>query len=74
MNDETIPTTYGSWCHCITVKCSLALTTAYVAQRLVALRDERDAHTRELRRLYGEQHYQNLLTWFERAQREPGGA
>jgi hypothetical protein len=72
MTDEIIPTTYASWRHCITVKCGLALTPDYIAARLAALHDEQDAHTCELRRLYGEPHYRSLLAWFAQAQREAG--
>lgn len=71
MNEEIIPTSYASWRRCITVNCGLALTPDFVAARLAALRDERNPHTRELRRLYGDAHHRNLLAWFTQAQSEP---
>ncbi len=74
MNDEIIPSSYAAWQHCITVKCGIALTPSYIAQRLNALQNERDPHTRQLRKLYGEDHYQNLLRWFARAQQEAASA
>ena len=67
---ETIPTSYESWRHCITQTCGLALTPDYIATRLAALRDERDAHTRDFRRIYGEAHLHATLGWLESAQRE----
>ena len=70
ISDEIIPTSYASWRHCIEQKCGLALTPDYIATRLAALRDERDAHTREFRRLYGEPHLRATVAWFERAQTE----
>jgi|688.fasta_scaffold214407_2 hypothetical protein len=68
--DETIPTSYASWRHCIEKECGLALTPTYIATRLAALRDERDAHTREFRRIYGEPHLRAVIGWFERAETE----
>jgi hypothetical protein len=68
MPDEIIPTSYASWRHCIEKKCGLALTPDYIATRLAALRDSRDAHTREFTRLYGESHLRATIGWFERAQ------
>ena len=70
MTENIIPTTYAEWRHCIEKKCGLALTPDYIAARLAALRDERDAHTREFRRLYGEPHLRATVAWFERAQTE----
>ncbi|AOS43827.1 hypothetical protein Verru16b_00885 [Lacunisphaera limnophila] len=72
MNDEIIPSTYAGWRHCITVKCGIELSPAFVTARLAALNDTNDPHTRELRRLYGEAHHRNLLVWFSQAQRELG--
>ena len=67
---ETIPTSYENWRLCITQKCKIALTPAYIAGRLAALRDESDASTREFRRIYGEPHHRAVIGWFERAQSE----
>lgn len=74
MTDEILPTTYPAWHHCITVKCGIPLTSFYITQRLDALQNERDPHTRQLRKLYGEAHYQNLLRWFAQAQQETASA
>lgn len=67
---ETIPSSYESWRHCIEKKCGLSLTPDYIAARLTALRDERDAHTRDFLRVYGEPHLRATVAWFERAQSE----
>lgn len=71
MNDTIIPTTYAEWRHCIEKKCGLPLTPDYVAARLAALRDPKDAHTRDFLRIYGEPHLRATIAWFERAQTEP---
>jgi hypothetical protein len=70
IHDETIPTSYASWRHCIEQKCQLALTPDYIATRLAALRDARDTHTREFLRVYGDPHRRTVIGWFERAQSE----
>ena len=62
-----IPTTYESWVRCITIGCGLELTPDYIAQRLEALRDERDEHTARFQALYGPQHVQRVISWFELA-------
>ena len=74
MNDEIIPSSYAAWHHCITVKCGIALTPDYVAKRIQALHNERDPHTSQLRKLYGEDHHQNLLRWFAQARQETSPA
>jgi hypothetical protein len=71
MTASLIPSNYAEWRHCIEKKCGLALTPDYIATRLAALRDDRDAHTREFRRLYGEAHLHATIAWFTRAQQEP---
>jgi hypothetical protein len=70
MTDETIPTTYAGWRHCIENKCRQPLTRDYVTARLAALRDTDDAHTRAFIRLYGEPQRQTTIAWFERARSE----
>jgi hypothetical protein len=71
MTASLIPSNYAEWRHCIEKKCGLALTPDYIATRLAALRDDRDAHTREFRRIYGEAHLRATIAWFTRAQQEP---
>ena len=73
MTENIIPTTYAEWRYCIEKKCGLALTPDYIAARLAALRDERDTHTGEFHRLYGEPHLRATIGWFERAHAEALG-
>lgn len=67
---EIIPRNYQGWRECITVRCQLALTGGYIAQRLRALGDPCDRHTSEFTRLYGGAHRQRVVGWFERARAE----
>lgn len=69
-NDEIFPTSYENWRRCIVEKCRCPLTADYIAQRLAALRDPANAHTRDFLRVYGAAHLQTVIGWFERAQRE----
>jgi len=69
-----IPQTYAQWRHCITVECGIALTAAYIGQRLSVWRDAQSDETQRFRRLYGDQHWQAVREWFERAGREIGVA
>ena len=49
-----IPASYGEWRHCITEVCGLALTEAFIHQRLAALENPDDYMTRNVIALYGE--------------------
>lgn len=62
-----IPRTYDQWQHCITVECGLALTPAFVAERLTVWRNAQSEETLRFRRLYGDQHWQAVTAWFEQA-------
>ena len=44
-HNDVVPRTYEQWRHCITVDCGMALTPAYIEQRLHALRDDNDDAT-----------------------------
>lgn len=66
-----LPENYEQWVHCITVDCDIALTPAFVAQRLATLRDApQSQETSRFRRSYGDRHWQKVIDWFERAERE----
>ncbi len=67
-----IPQTFEQWRHCIVVDCGLALSQAYVSERIAAWRDDGSAETVRFRRLYGDEHWRSVLGWFERAARELG--
>jgi hypothetical protein len=61
---------YDAWVTCITVDCGIPLTPDYIEKRLSALRDESDAHTERFLKMYGEEHLERVIGWFERAREE----
>lgn len=65
-----IPHNYADWLRCITVDCGIQLTSTYVAERLHELTDAKHLKTVEFTRLYGQQHTQNVVRWFEQVQNE----
>ncbi|RFA25768.1 hypothetical protein CAI21_18565 [Alkalilimnicola ehrlichii] len=71
--DELIPSSYESWRYCIEEKCGIELTERYLRDRIEALADERDEYTRRYRRLYGDQQWQRVRSWFEKALQETIG-
>ncbi|WP_104402411.1 hypothetical protein [Vibrio penaeicida] len=70
MTTSVIPRNFNEWRHCITVECGISLTPDYIEKRIQALHSEKDEHTRQFVRLYGEQYKQQVVTWFERAKAE----
>ena len=62
--------TYDDWKHCITVLCGIPLTSAYVEDRLAALRDHADHGTQKFIAAWGEAHRERVIGWFEQAERE----
>lgn len=69
METSVIPQNYEEWKHCIIVECGLELTPEYISERISSLQNERDHYTQQFVRLYGQQHYQNVLGWFMQAQK-----
>lgn len=69
MTSPVIPETYAQWRHCITVECGIALTRAFVDERLAALRVPVGEEGRRFVQLYGEAHLQRVRAWFEEARR-----
>jgi len=63
-----IPHTYADWLRCITVDCRIQLTADYIRERLTEMSDLKHPKTVEFTRLYGQQHTDNVLRWFEQAQ------
>ena len=59
-----LPQTYEQWHHCIRVECGLELTPTYIAERISALNDKKNAHTQRFVKLYGEEHLQRVIAWF----------
>ncbi|MES1947516.1 hypothetical protein C84B14_09217 [Salinisphaera sp. C84B14] len=73
-HNDLVPRTYEQWRHCITVDCGMALTPAYIEQRLHALRDDNDDATRRFIAVYGPAHHRAVIGWFERAGAELNAA
>jgi len=65
-----IPQTYPDWLRCITTDCGIRLTPEFIAERLRELSDEKHPKTIEFTRLYGQQHMENVIHWFKKAQTE----
>ena len=64
--------TYAEWRRCITVDCGIDLTTAFIEERLRALRDPDDSQTAQFAQLYGEGYLEQVIEWFELARSEAG--
>jgi hypothetical protein len=62
-----IPENFEQWFHCITGECGIKLTPDYITDRQKELSDRKNPHTLQIIRLYGEQHYNNLISWFSQA-------
>jgi hypothetical protein len=72
---DPIPATYADWRRCIEVDCGIALTAAFINERLAALGNLRDEHTRRFCDLYGDAHLATVVRWFEQAKDQlPRGA
>jgi len=67
MMEGPIPMSYAEWHHCITVECGLRLTTSFIDERLAAMQNANDFRTKQFVELYGLQHHQNVLSWFQLA-------
>lgn len=67
------PQNYDQWRYCITVECGIPLTAAFIAQRLAIWRSAQSEESLRFRRLYGDEHWESVIAWFERAGREAGG-
>jgi hypothetical protein len=65
-----IPRTYAEWRHCITVSCRIPITSSYVQERLSIWSNPQHEESERFCKLYGERHYQNVIAWFQQAQRE----
>lgn len=67
---DPVPRDYDGWRHCIEVDCGIALTAFWIRQRIAALRDAEDRHTRRFVELWGAEHHRQVLAWFCRALEE----
>lgn len=69
-NSSGFPVSYEEFCFLITRRCGMALTRTYCAERVVALKDDADAATREFAQRYGDEHRRQVIAWYEQAGRE----
>lgn len=65
-----IPQSYAEWRHCIEVECGIPLSAGFLAERIRVLTQGEAEETRRFRRLYGEEHWQRVVSWFRRAAEE----
>jgi hypothetical protein len=65
MESAIVPHNYDTWHRCITVDCNIQLTVDFIHTRIIALQDDKDFRTQQFIKLYGEQHRQDVLGWFQ---------
>jgi hypothetical protein len=58
------PQTFNDWKKCIVNDCKINLTPEFATLRLRVYEDKQNAETKKFISLYGEQHLQNIITWF----------
>jgi len=62
-----IPRNYNEWRRCIEVDCGIPLTPEFVATRIEALTRSGSEEASRFARLYGSDHLQHVIGWFETA-------
>jgi len=62
--------TYEDWKHCITVSCGIPLTLDYVEKRIDELKDPNDFGTQKFKKTWGDEHREQIISWFEKAKAE----
>ncbi|WP_444935763.1 hypothetical protein ACJJIW_16535 [Microbulbifer sp. JMSA004] len=70
MTRSIVPENYNAWLHCITIECGIELTPEFADQRIRALQDNSNYHTRNFILLYGTEHHQKVLSWFKQVRKE----
>jgi len=65
-----IPATFEQWKNCIVNDCKIKLTKDFIAGRLKVYRAKNHPETKKFKELYGEQHLNDIIHWFERSSRE----
>ena len=61
---------YQEWHQAITQRCNIKLTKEYAQKRISALRNTSDSATREFVSKYGNAYVDQVIEWFERAEKE----
>jgi hypothetical protein len=59
-----IPQTFKNWTNCIVNDCKINLTKDFAEKRLAVYEDNQKTETLKFISLYGEQHLQNIINWF----------
>lgn len=59
-----IPKTFEEWKNCIINNCKINLTKDFARQRLEVYQNKQNAETQKFISLYGEQHLNNIIQWF----------
>ena len=70
MYQTLIPSNYAEWKYCITVECGIPLTSSYIEQRLMDLKNIKSTYTQRFINIYGEQYLENVIAWFKQAKKE----
>ena len=60
---------YAQWRQAITGRCNINLTPEYARLRITALQDPKDRSTQEFTAKYGQGYLQQVIQWFEQAER-----
>ena len=68
-NNDFYFQSYAQWRQAITQRCNIDLTPEYTSGRIAALRDANDPRTQEFTAKYGDAYLQQVIQWFEQAQR-----
>ncbi|MEM6698670.1 MAG: hypothetical protein AAF599_09765 [Bacteroidota bacterium] len=61
-----IATNFEEWKNCIVNDCRIKLTKEYAQRRLKIYEDKRHKETKEFIRLYGENHWNNIVYWLKK--------
>ena len=62
--------TYNEWRDALTIRCGIALTPEYAAERVAALKNPTDSSTSDFLRCYGEAYRYQVVKWFGRSIQE----
>ena len=60
-----IPTDFNEWVECITKKCGIQLSSTFAKKRLAILTNETHEETKKYKELYGEDHLNNIIHWYQ---------
>ncbi len=60
-----IPSDFSEWKDCIERRCNIPLTEDFAKKRLSIYNDNSNPETQRFVQLYGEEHLQNIISWFK---------